>query len=158
MSADKDGGKCGVTTALTAAGYKEATASQWGISGSVQSRVTNNTSPSAFGGNSFLDIVAFPSFQTVNSNLKMTSKAVIKKTDKSDVNDEPNDVVEGIIEDATEYSDSYFRQLRIKIDLFLLPLMWVCYGTQQADKTSLSVQAVFGFREDTGLVSEQFNG
>ncbi|KAK1842642.1 major facilitator superfamily transporter [Colletotrichum chrysophilum] len=87
----------------------------------------------------------------------MTSEPDIKKTDELDVNDKPNDVIEGIIEDATEYSDSYFRKLRFKIDLFLLPLMWVCYGTQQADKTSLSVQAVFGLREDTGLVGEQFN-
>jgi sugar phosphate permease len=44
-----------------------------------------------------------------------------------------------------------------KIDLCLLPLMWFCYGTQQADKTSLSVQAVFGIREDNGLVGNQFN-
>lgn len=146
-----------MTAALMAVGYKESTASQWGISGIVQSRITNNRSPSAFGDDSLQDIVVFPSFRNINANLKMTSDAVIKKTDELDVNDEPNDVVEGIIEDATEYSDSYFRKLRIKIDLFLLPLMWVCYGTQQADKTSLSVQAVFGFREDTGLVGEQFN-
>lgn len=101
--------------------------------------------------------MVFASLRTTNANLKMTSQAVAKKTDKLDVDDEPTDVVEGIIEDATEYSDSYFRKLRIKIDLFLLPLMWVCYGTQQADKTSLSIQAVFGIREDTGLVGEQFN-
>ncbi|KAL4738450.1 major facilitator superfamily transporter [Aspergillus similis] len=56
-----------------------------------------------------------------------------------------------------EYSDAYMRRLRWKIDLFLLPLMWLCYGTQQADKTSLSVQAVFGIREDTHLVGDQFN-
>ncbi|TDZ19885.1 putative transporter [Colletotrichum orbiculare MAFF 240422] len=69
----------------------------------------------------------------------------------------PTDVLEGTIEDATEYSDAYLRKLRLKMDLWLLPLMWVCYGTQQADKTSLSIQAVFGIREDTGLVGEQFN-
>ncbi|KAL2210225.1 MFS general substrate transporter [Sarocladium strictum] len=49
------------------------------------------------------------------------------------------------------------RKLRWKIDLCLLPLMWFCYGTQQADKTSLSVQAVFGIREDNNLVGNQFN-
>ncbi|TDZ99577.1 putative transporter [Colletotrichum sidae] len=69
----------------------------------------------------------------------------------------PTDVLEGTIDDATEYSDAYLHKLRLKIDLWLLPLMWVCYGTQQADKTSLSIQAVFGIREDTGLVGEQFN-
>jgi ACS family allantoate permease-like MFS transporter len=35
--------------------------------------------------------------------------------------------------------------------------MWVCYGTQQADKTGISTMAVFGLREDTGLVGQQFN-
>lgn len=98
----------------------------------------------------------FPSFR--HANLKMTSETVTKKADELDVNDEPNDVIVGIIENATaNYDASYSRKLRIKIDLFLLPLMWVCYGTQQADKTSLSIQAVFGIREDTGLVGEQFN-
>lgn len=68
-----------------------------------------------------------------------------------------DDVVEGSVAIAPEYSDAYFRRLRWKIDLWLLPLMWFCYGTQQADKTSLSVQAVFGIREDTGLIGDQFN-
>ncbi|RMJ11418.1 hypothetical protein CDV36_008931 [Fusarium kuroshium] len=68
------------------------------------------------------------------------------------------DVQEGTLDDvAVEYSDAYYRKLLWKIDLWLLPLMWICYGTQQTDKTSLSVQAVFGIREDTGLVGEQFN-
>jgi MFS family permease len=61
------------------------------------------------------------------------------------------------IDAIEEYSDEYMRKLRWKIDLCLLPLMWFCYGTQQADKTSLSVQAVFGIREDTGLQGNEFN-
>ncbi|KAF4968679.1 hypothetical protein FSARC_3965 [Fusarium sarcochroum] len=70
----------------------------------------------------------------------------------------PNDILPGdILEAEDEFSDSYYRKLLWKIDLWLLPLMWICYGTQQTDKTSLSVQAVFGIREDTGLVGEQFN-
>lgn len=146
-----------VTTIFVAVGYKEAIASRWSIPGSLHSQITNDRSPSASGYNSLRYIVGFPSFQTMNASSKMTSKAEIRKIDDLDVNNKPNDVTEGIVEIATEYSDSYFRKLRIKIDLFLLPLMWVCYGTQQADKTSLSVQAVFGLREDTGLVGEQFN-
>ncbi|KAL4792474.1 major facilitator superfamily domain-containing protein [Aspergillus venezuelensis] len=80
----------------------------------------------------------------------------------SDTLDKP-DISPGIhaldidVEVLPEYSDAYMRRLRWKIDLFLLPLMWLCYGTQQADKTSLSVQAVFGIREDTGLVGDQYN-
>ncbi|KAF5659040.1 major facilitator superfamily transporter [Fusarium circinatum] len=69
-----------------------------------------------------------------------------------------DDILPGEVLDAeNEFSDTYYRKLLWKIDLWLLPLMWVCYGTQQTDKTSLSVQAVFGIREDTGLVGEQFN-
>ncbi|EXA35910.1 related to DAL5-Allantoate and ureidosuccinate permease [Fusarium oxysporum] len=69
-----------------------------------------------------------------------------------------DDTLPGEVLDAEdEFSDMYYRKLLWKIDLWLLPLMWVCYGTQQTDKTSLSVQAVFGIREDTGLVGEQFN-
>ncbi|KAK7513158.1 major facilitator superfamily domain-containing protein [Phyllosticta citriasiana] len=42
-----------------------------------------------------------------------------------------------------------------KIDRFLLPLMWFCYGIQQTDKTAVSTQALFGLREDTHLVGQQ---
>ena len=69
----------------------------------------------------------------------------------------PNALAEDTVAAVNDYSEHYYRELLWKIDLWLLPLMWVCYGTQQADKTSLSVQAVFGIREDTNLVGEQFN-
>ena len=69
----------------------------------------------------------------------------------------PEDLGDGEVDLAPEYSDAYMRRLRWKIDLWLLPLMWFCYGTQQADKTSLGTQAVFGIREDTGLVGDQYN-
>ncbi|KAL4965453.1 MFS general substrate transporter [Aspergillus stella-maris] len=64
---------------------------------------------------------------------------------------------EDTINAESEYTEADYRRLLRKIDLWLLPLMWVCYGTQQADKVSLSTQAVFGIREDTGLVDAQFN-
>jgi MFS transporter, ACS family, allantoate permease len=35
--------------------------------------------------------------------------------------------------------------------------MWVAYGVQQADKTGISIQALFGLREDTGLVGQQYS-
>jgi hypothetical protein len=66
-------------------------------------------------------------------------------------------VAEDTVHAAEEYSDGYYRKLLWKIDLWLLPLMRMCYGTQQADKTSLNTQAVFGIWEDTGLVGEQYN-
>lgn len=45
------------------------------------------------------------------------------------------------------YSDAEYKKLKRKIDRYLLPLMWLCYGIQQTDKTSLGVQATFGLRE-----------
>jgi ACS family allantoate permease-like MFS transporter len=60
------------------------------------------------------------------------------------------EIIPGDVLDAgDQFSDAFNRKLLWKIDLWLLPLMWICYGTQQTDKTSLSVQAVFGIREDT---------
>ncbi|KAI1178081.1 MFS general substrate transporter [Nemania sp. FL0916] len=68
-------------------------------------------------------------------------------------------IAEGGIQDATvpEYSDAEYKKLKRKIDRYLLPLMWLCYGIQQIDKTSLGTQAIFGLREDTGLVGQQYS-
>ncbi|KAI9148828.1 transporter [Paramyrothecium foliicola] len=79
-------------------------------------------------------------------------------TGKTQIEASKLDIDEGVnIDISSDYSDEAYRKLLWKIDLWLLPLMWVCYGTQQTDKTSLSVQAVFGIREDTNLVGDQFN-
>ncbi|KAI1331666.1 MFS general substrate transporter [Xylariaceae sp. FL0255] len=55
------------------------------------------------------------------------------------------------------YSEEQYRKLKRKADRYLLPLMWLCYGIQQTDKTSLGTQATFGLREDTGLVGQQYS-
>ncbi|KAI1264399.1 MFS general substrate transporter [Xylariaceae sp. FL1019] len=65
--------------------------------------------------------------------------------------------VEDTVNATYEYTEAYYRKLRWKIDIWLLPLMWFIYGTQQADKTSLSTQAVFGIIQDTHLVGDQYN-
>ncbi|KAI1203407.1 MFS general substrate transporter [Nemania serpens] len=67
-------------------------------------------------------------------------------------------VVEGEVQDAAvpAYSDAEYKKLKRKVDRYLLPLMWLCYGIQQIDKTSLGIQATFGLREDTGLVGQQY--
>ncbi|KAL0071105.1 hypothetical protein AAF712_001663 [Marasmius tenuissimus] len=57
----------------------------------------------------------------------------------------------------SDYTEDQYRAIRRKIDRYLLPLMWVAYGVQQADKTGLSTQALFGIREDTHLVGQQFS-
>lgn len=80
------------------------------------------------------------------------------KMDMKDIIPLDIDIGDGVVVDATEeFSEAYYRKLRCKIDLWLLPLMWIAYGTQQADKTAISTMAVFGLREDTGLVGEQYN-
>ncbi|KAI1336479.1 major facilitator superfamily transporter [Xylariaceae sp. FL0016] len=35
--------------------------------------------------------------------------------------------------------------------------MWLCYGVQQTDKTSIGTQATFGLRDDTGLHGQQYS-
>ncbi|KAF2770249.1 MFS general substrate transporter [Teratosphaeria nubilosa] len=56
-----------------------------------------------------------------------------------------------------EYTPAEYRSLRWKIDLCLLPLMWICYGTQQADKTGTSVMSVFGIGKDTHMIGQDFS-
>ncbi|KAK0435947.1 major facilitator superfamily transporter [Desarmillaria tabescens] len=96
--------------------------------------------------------------------------------------DEKNVVVEAVAYEArdntevaiaSEYTPEQYKKLKRKMDFYLLPLMWLCYGIQQADKTGLSAQtpltfttnperlagtmATFGLREDTGLVGQQYS-
>ncbi|KAI8623157.1 MFS general substrate transporter [Xylariaceae sp. FL1651] len=67
-------------------------------------------------------------------------------------------VAVGDVQDGTVpvHSEEQYKKLKRKIDRYLLPLMWLCYGIQQSDKTSLGIQATFGLREDTGLVGQQY--
>ncbi|KAI3318913.1 MFS general substrate transporter [Xylariaceae sp. AK1471] len=87
----------------------------------------------------------------VDSRLNATTEADLSSCTEAEAE------VENAINVASEYSEEYYRKLLWKIDLCLLPLMWISYGTQQADKNSLSTQAVFGIRADTGLIGDQFN-
>ncbi|KAH0002213.1 major facilitator superfamily transporter, partial [Aureobasidium melanogenum] len=64
---------------------------------------------------------------------------------------------EDIVAAEGEYSEEQYKHLRRKIDRYLLPLMWLCYGIQQSDKTALGTQAVFGLRQDTGLHGQQYS-
>lgn len=56
-----------------------------------------------------------------------------------------------------EYTPEQYRKLLRKIDFIILPLMWICSGTQYADKVSVSTQATFGVRTDTHLVGQEFS-
>ncbi|WVQ85116.1 hypothetical protein IAT38_007281 [Cryptococcus sp. DSM 104549] len=57
----------------------------------------------------------------------------------------------------TEYTEDQYRRLLRKINWTILPLMWIAYGLQQADKKSTSTQATFGLKTDTGLVGQQYS-
>ncbi|KAK4080977.1 hypothetical protein Trihar35433_2082 [Trichoderma harzianum] len=56
-----------------------------------------------------------------------------------------------------KYTEDEYRRVLKKIDRILLPLMWLCYGTQQADKTAVSTQATFGMINDIGLIGQQLS-
>ncbi|KAK0434509.1 major facilitator superfamily transporter [Armillaria borealis] len=58
---------------------------------------------------------------------------------------------------SIEYTPEQYKKLKFKADCYLLPLMWLCYGLQSADKSALGTMALFGLREDTGLVGQQYS-
>ncbi|KAL2833327.1 major facilitator superfamily domain-containing protein [Aspergillus cavernicola] len=55
-----------------------------------------------------------------------------------------------------EYSEAQYKRLLRKIDYYLIPMMFFCYGIQQTDKTSISIQALFGMSDDLGLHGQQY--
>lgn len=67
------------------------------------------------------------------------------------------DVIDIVHAAEGEYTDAEYKKLLRKIDWMLLPLMWLTYGLQQADKTATSTQATFGLRTDTHLVGQQYS-
>ncbi|KAG7446491.1 MFS general substrate transporter [Guyanagaster necrorhizus] len=57
---------------------------------------------------------------------------------------------------AEQYTEEEYKSLVRKIDLVLLPLMWVLYGLQQADKTGISTQATFNMWSDLGMKGQDY--
>ena len=95
-----------------------------------------------------------------------TKEAAIDE--KGSISPDTKDVAEGelvVIDNAghvdvireSDYTPEEYKKLLRKIDRFLLPLMWFCYGVQQTDKTSLGTQAIFGLIDDTHLVGQQYS-
>ncbi|KAK6197706.1 hypothetical protein LQW54_010610 [Pestalotiopsis sp. IQ-011] len=56
-----------------------------------------------------------------------------------------------------EYTAAQYAKVLRRADWILLPVMWNVSGTQYADKVSVSTQATFGLRTDTGLVGQQYS-
>ncbi|WWD16928.1 hypothetical protein CI109_101360 [Kwoniella shandongensis] len=67
------------------------------------------------------------------------------------------DVIDIVHAAEGQYTEAQYNKLLRKIDWTLLPLMWLTYGLQQADKTATSTQATFGLRKDTHLVGQQYS-
>ncbi|RDW63551.1 hypothetical protein BP6252_11096 [Coleophoma cylindrospora] len=80
---------------------------------------------------------------------------------KSDTNfSNEVDISAGEIDDViheSEFTEEEYKALLRKIDRYLLPLMFCCYGIQQTDKTSTGTQAIFGLRTDLNLHGQQYN-
>ncbi|KAF9063529.1 MFS general substrate transporter [Rhodocollybia butyracea] len=91
-------------------------------------------------------------------SLKNASSLSEEKNSISDSNVHELPTVENV-DDVHEldYSQEEYSRLLKKMDWILLPLMWVAYGVQQADKTGISTQALFNFRQDNGLVGQQYS-
>ncbi|KAL7412641.1 major facilitator superfamily domain-containing protein [Mrakia frigida] len=91
-------------------------------------------------------------------NISTRSSSIDEKRDEKEdnVGVQVVEVVNNFTIAEGDYSPEQYKRLVTKIDRYLLPLMWWCYGIQQSDKTSLSTQALFGMREQTGLVGQQY--
>jgi len=95
--------------------------------------------------------------QVENKKSSSVEMATIKKRNSVEVGEVSDISEEDIVAAESEYTEEQYKQLRRKIDRYLLPLMWLCYGIQQTDKTALGTQATFGLREDTGLRGQQYS-
>ncbi|KAI1500298.1 MFS general substrate transporter [Biscogniauxia marginata] len=96
--------------------------------------------------------VVTPKFDVLSSSEKEHNVNDVETSEK-------DSVVVGDIQDdlAPQYTEEQYKKLKRKADRYLLPLMWLCYGIQQTDKTSIGTQATFGLRDDTGLVGQQYS-
>ncbi|KUI60656.1 hypothetical protein VP1G_07869 [Cytospora mali] len=81
-------------------------------------------------------------------------KTLASENEKS--TSEDSVVAASVIDVHAQYTEEEYKALKRKMDRYLLPLMWLCYGIQQTDKTSLSTQATFGLREDTHLKGQEY--
>jgi hypothetical protein len=99
--------------------------------------------------------------RSYNKAIDMDEKADRKSSDRPDVAEgelvaiDKDGNVDVIRE--TDYTEAEYKKLLRKIDRYLLPLMWFCYGIQQTDKTAIGTQAIFGLIEDTNLVGNQYS-
>ncbi|KAK1703412.1 major facilitator superfamily transporter [Colletotrichum lupini] len=82
--------------------------------------------------------------------------AIVSDQDQSDTTSERNGETDLVAVEG-QYTKEEYHKLKRKVDKYLLPLMWICYGIQQTDKTALGTQAIFGLRQDTGLKGQEYS-
>ncbi|GAB7356839.1 hypothetical protein MBLNU459_g7713t1 [Dothideomycetes sp. NU459] len=56
-----------------------------------------------------------------------------------------------------DYTEEEARQVKRKIDLYLLPILCITFGLQYLDKVTVSYAAVYGMRKDLGLVGQEYS-
>ncbi|KAL1304395.1 hypothetical protein AAFC00_003395 [Neodothiora populina] len=87
-----------------------------------------------------------------------SQEATMEKTDSNNIAvGEVFDLSDDVVQAEGQFSDAQYKKLKRKVDRYILPLMWICYGIQQTDKTAMGTQANFGLREDTHLVGQQYS-
>lgn len=59
--------------------------------------------------------------------------------------------------DGEGYSREEATRLRWKLDLRLVPLLWFNVTLGAMDKVTTATAALYGFREDTGLVGDKYS-
>ncbi|GKZ76368.1 hypothetical protein AnigIFM56816_006628 [Aspergillus niger] len=79
-----------------------------------------------------------------------------KSTDKNDAALEATTNVEVGEILASDYTEQQYKKLTRKIDYYLMPMMFFFYGIQQTDKTSTSIQALFGMEDELKLHGQQY--
>ncbi|RAO69017.1 uncharacterized protein BHQ10_005029 [Talaromyces amestolkiae] len=93
--------------------------------------------------------VATPSIEKSDSGTRSMEKKVAVLNGTTDV--ESGDIIQ-----QSDYTEEQYKKLTRKIDRYLLPMMFFCYGIQQTDKTSTSTQAVFGMQTALKLHGQEY--
>lgn len=98
-----------------------------------------------------------PQFEQDQEIIKIKTMVDQESDLKSPVNDQK---LTEVIEDeilTLEVTPAENRKVLLKIDLFLMPLMFGCYLLQTLDKGALSNATMMDIREDTGLHGKQYS-
>ncbi|KAI4597701.1 hypothetical protein KJ359_003976 [Pestalotiopsis sp. 9143b] len=91
-----------------------------------------------------------------SDNGSIADKKSLDKQDKDAGAVELQPVSSCVIGQTTEYSEADYKKLTRKIDKYLIPIMFFMYGIQQTDKTSISIQALFGMEEALGFEGQEY--